>query len=106
MEIQAVMRNRNHRDKRGTGVRCGGCVKWLVVCLLLFAPAVSGQSLSAIPGTPFEFSSPSAGVVADVVLLSPDEKHLFVLNRGSSSVTVLAVARDGSLTLVGKFPST
>ena len=61
----------------------------------------SNGALTAVPGSPF---SPPSGTNSNVVLLSPDDKTLFVSNQISSTVTVLSVASDGSLTLLPGSP--
>ncbi len=58
-------------------------------------------ALSPIKGSPF---LPDVGRNSNVPLLSPDDSLLFVSNQGSNSVTVFAVAADGSLTLVPGSP--
>lgn len=62
----------------------------------------SNGALTAMPGSPF---SPGAGTNSNVVLLSPDDKHLFVTNQFSSTVTTFTVAADGSLSLLPNSPA-
>jgi len=57
--------------------------------------------LSRIQGSPF---SPGVGTNSSVVVLSPDDKHLFVSNQLSQSVTAFNVDSTGTLTLVGGSP--
>jgi 6-phosphogluconolactonase (cycloisomerase 2 family) len=65
----------------------------------VFAIAPDG-SLTPIPGSPFG----GTGLNSNVVLLSPDDQHLFVSNQLSDSVTAFDVAADGSLSLVAGSP--
>jgi 6-phosphogluconolactonase (cycloisomerase 2 family) len=61
----------------------------------------SNGSLTPVPGSPFA-SSP--GDNSNVVLLSNDERFLFVSNQFSSTVTVFNVAANGSLSPVAGSP--
>ncbi len=61
----------------------------------------SNGALTALPDSPF---TPGVGTNSNVVLLSPNERLLFVSNQQSSSVTVFAVASNGSLSLVAGSP--
>lgn len=61
----------------------------------------SDGTLAPVPGSPF---SPGAGRNSNVVLLSPDDKTLFVSNQISSAVSVFSVAADGSLSLLAGSP--
>jgi 6-phosphogluconolactonase (cycloisomerase 2 family) len=60
----------------------------------------SNGMLTPIPGTPFIQTTGNLGNSAQVVLLSPDERFLFVSNQFSNTVTVWSVAPNGSLALV------
>src|SRR5262245_47442537 len=76
--------------------------------LLLLATTARAQSFRSICGSLSFFPQPpvgSAGDGAAVVLLAPDEQHLFVSNPDSTSITVLDVGLDGSLSLHGSFPT-
>jgi 6-phosphogluconolactonase len=59
--------------------------------------------LTPIPGSRFS-PGVGAGANSNVVLLSSDDKFLFVSNQGSSSVTVFAVGNDGGLVPVPGSP--
>jgi 6-phosphogluconolactonase (cycloisomerase 2 family) len=61
----------------------------------------SDGTLAALAGSPFQ---PGVGLDSAVVLLSPDDKTLFVGNALSFSLTALRVAEDGSLSLVPGSP--
>jgi 6-phosphogluconolactonase (cycloisomerase 2 family) len=61
----------------------------------------SDGALTPLPGSPF---TPGVGRNSNVVLLSPNERFLFVSNQQSSSVTVFSVASNGSLSLVAGSP--
>jgi 6-phosphogluconolactonase (cycloisomerase 2 family) len=61
----------------------------------------SSGALTPVPGSPF---IPGVGVDSDVVLLSSDDKTLFVSNRESNTITVFSVAFNGSLSLVAGSP--
>jgi 6-phosphogluconolactonase (cycloisomerase 2 family) len=61
----------------------------------------SDGTLSAMSGSPF---APTSGKNSDVVLLSPDDKTLFVSNPYSGTMTVATVAEDGSLSLLSGSP--
>jgi hypothetical protein len=56
----------------------------------------------AVPGSPFIFSG--HGSNSNVVRLNPTEDKLFVPNQASSSVAVLDLAPDGSLTPIAGSP--
>lgn len=58
-------------------------------------------ALTPAPGSPFVVSS---GDNSNIVLLSSDERSLFVSNQFSNSVTVFTVAASGGLTLVPGSP--
>ena len=60
----------------------------------------SNGTLTPIPGTPFIQTTGNLGNSAQVILLSPDERFLFVSNQFSNTVTVWSVAPNGSLALV------
>jgi 6-phosphogluconolactonase (cycloisomerase 2 family) len=57
--------------------------------------------LSKIPGSPF---SSSTGLNSATVLLSPDDKRLFVGNQISNTVAVFDIDSTGALTMVGNAP--
>ena len=62
----------------------------------------STGALTPIPGSPF---MPGVGVDSNVVLLSPDDKTLFVSNGFSgNTITAFSVASNGSLMLVPGSP--
>lgn len=61
--------------------------------------ATSG-ALSPVLGSPFHASS---GTNSNVVLLSPDNAHLFESNQLSSSINSFNLKADGSLTSIGNF---
>lgn len=52
-------------------------------------------AMTSVSGSPFVLSH--SVVDSNVVLLSPDEKHLFVSNQGSNTLTVANVAAGGAL---------
>lgn len=51
---------------------------------------------------PEEFKGPSSTAQ---ILLSPDERHLYVSNRGHNSIAIFAVSEGGKLTAKGHIPS-
>jgi 6-phosphogluconolactonase len=57
----------------------------------------SDGTLSEIANSPFIFG----GTNSNVVVLSPDDQHLFVSNQTSNTITSLEVGSGGSLTQVG-----
>jgi 6-phosphogluconolactonase (cycloisomerase 2 family) len=58
-------------------------------------------SLSLIPGSPFiQTTGQIIGNSSQIVLLSPNERFLFVSNQFSNTITVWNVAQNGGLTLV------
>ncbi len=65
----------------------------------------SSGTLTPVPGSPF---IPGVGIDSRVVLLSPDDKTLFVSNGGfsafSNTITVFSAASNGSLSLVAGSP--
>jgi hypothetical protein len=61
----------------------------------------SDGTLTPVAGSPFQ---PGVGIDSSVVVLSPDDKTLFVSNQLSTSVTAFRVAQDGSLSLVAGSP--
>jgi len=61
----------------------------------------SNGILTPLPGSPFE---PGVGKNSNVVLLSPDDKTLFVSNQSSNTITVFTVASNGILSLVSGSP--
>lgn len=61
----------------------------------------SDGTLTLVAGSPFQ---PGVGIDSSVVVLSPDDKTLFVSNQLSNSVTAFRVAQDGSLSLVPGSP--
>ena len=60
----------------------------------------SNGVISPIPGSPFIQNSGRIGNSGQIVLLSPNERFLFVSNQFSDTITVWNVASNGSLTLV------
>jgi len=60
----------------------------------------SGGALSAIQGSPFT----AAGLDSAAVLLSPDDKTLFVSDAIGDTVAVASVAADGSLSFLAGSP--
>jgi 6-phosphogluconolactonase (cycloisomerase 2 family) len=62
----------------------------------------SNGTLMPVPGSPFIFGV--GGGSSGVVLLSPDDKTLFVSNELGSTITVFSVASNGSLSLVAGSP--
>jgi 6-phosphogluconolactonase (cycloisomerase 2 family) len=56
--------------------------------------------LSPIPGSPFV----GPGASSESLVLSPDERHLFVNSIGNNSVIAFSVAVNGSLSLVSGSP--
>lgn len=58
----------------------------------------SNGALTPIPGSPF--NNPTVGNNSNVVVLSPSDRHVFLSNQGSNTITVFNVASDGSLSLV------
>jgi hypothetical protein len=66
----------------------------------VFSIASNGV-LTEISGSPF---SGGTGRNSNNVLLSPDDRFLFVSNNGSNQVSVFSVAANGSLTLVTGSP--
>jgi 6-phosphogluconolactonase (cycloisomerase 2 family) len=67
------------------------------------AKIASNGVLSAITNSPFTFASGSDSETA--VVLSPDNRHLFVNNLFSNTITSLDVAPGGGLTLETDSPS-
>jgi len=61
----------------------------------------AGGVLSKIPGSPF---SSSTGLNSATVLLSTDDKRLFVGNQISNTVAVFDIDSTGALTMVGNAP--
>ncbi len=61
----------------------------------------SNGTLTPVPGSPFR---PGAGSNSNVVLLSPDDKTLFVSNQNSHTITAFSVALDGSLSPLAGSP--
>ena len=51
---------------------------------------------------PEEFKGPNSTAQ---ILLSPDERHLYVSNRGHNSIAIFAVGEKGALSSKGHFPS-
>lgn len=58
-------------------------------------------TLTPVAGSPFQ---PGVGIDSSVVVLSPDDKTLFVSNQLSNSVTAFSITQDGSLSLVPGSP--
>jgi 6-phosphogluconolactonase len=65
-----------------------------------FSIAASGK-LTPVPGSPFK---PDVGRNSNVVLLSSDDKTLFVTNTVPHNITAFSVAANGSLTLLAGSP--
>ena len=61
----------------------------------------SDGALAPLPGSPF---IPNAGKNSNVVLLSHDDKTLFVSNQNSGTTTAFSVASDGTLSLMPGSP--
>ena len=59
------------------------------------ATIASNGALTPIAGSPFTFAP---GINSNVGVLAPDERHLFVSNQSSNTITSLDVASGGSLT--------
>lgn len=62
----------------------------------------SNGALSPIPGSPFD--NQGFGINSNVVVLSPSDRHLFVSNQISNTISVFDVASDGALSLVPDSP--
>ncbi|HXQ69789.1 MAG TPA: beta-propeller fold lactonase family protein [Pyrinomonadaceae bacterium] len=62
----------------------------------------SNGALAPIPGSPF--NNQGSGNNSNVVVLSPSDRHLFVSNQISDTITVFDVASDGALSLVPGSP--
>jgi len=60
----------------------------------------SGGVLSQLAGSPFT----GPGINSNVVLLSPDDRHLFVSNQFSNTIDAFNVAGNGALSLVTGSP--
>lgn len=67
----------------------------------VFSMGTNG-ALTPIPGSPF--NNQGTGNNSNVVVLSPNDGHLFVSNQVSSTITVFNVASDGTLSLVPGSP--
>jgi len=61
----------------------------------------SNGRLSPIAGSPFK---PAVGENSSIVLLSPDDKALFVSNQGSNTITAFSVASCGGLSIFAGSP--
>lgn len=61
----------------------------------------SSGGLTPIAGSPF---LPEVGTNSNVVLLSPDDKTLFVSNQDSNTITAFSVESTGSLSLLAGSP--
>ncbi len=61
----------------------------------------SNGTLTTLTGSPF---IPGVGVNSNVVLLSPDDKTLFVSNQSSKTITVFGLGANGGLSLVAGSP--
>ncbi|HSE19280.1 MAG TPA: beta-propeller fold lactonase family protein [Pyrinomonadaceae bacterium] len=62
----------------------------------------SNGALTPVPGSPF--NNPGIGSNSNVVVLSPADRHLFVSNQASNTITVFNVAANGGLSLVPGSP--
>ena len=62
----------------------------------------SNGALTPIPGSPF--NNQGTGDNSNAVVLSPNDKQLFVSNQVSNTITVFDVASDGALSLVAGSP--
>ena len=62
----------------------------------------SNGALTPIPGSPF--NNQGIGDNSNVVVLSPSDKHLFVSNQFSNTITVFNVASGGTLSIVPGAP--
>ena len=62
----------------------------------------SMRIVDTVSTLPVEFKGPSATAQ---ILLSPDEQHLYVSNRGHDSIAIFAVGEGGKLTAKGHVPS-
>ena len=96
----------NHGLPAGVDVNCSSSL--LYAGEAAFLPTIvdgyhigPNGTLTPLAGSPF---MPGVGLNSNVVLLSPDDKTLFVSNQFSSSVTAFHVAQDGSLSLVPGSP--
>jgi 3-carboxymuconate cyclase len=91
----------------GLDINCAGTLLY-VGQTVLPGTAVDGFNIAAngsvtsVPGSPFYF--PAVGGNSNNVLLSNDDKFLFVSNNSNASVTVFNVAANGSLSLVPGSP--
>src|SRR4051812_9189899 len=64
--------------------------------------AAPAAAITPVAGSPFAFSTAEN---SNTTAISPDRRFLFVGNQGSSTITVLDVAADGSLTFHGVHPT-
>ena len=98
----------------GADISCGGNVLFAgasnaeTTIVNVFDIAMSG-ALTPLADSPFPtvfppFPAPGVGINSNVVLLSPNERFLFVSNQQSQSVTVFSVATNGSLSPVAGSP--
>lgn len=62
----------------------------------------SNGALTPIPGSPF--NNQGTGINSNVVVLSPNDRQLFVSNQVSDTISVFNVASDGALSLVPGSP--
>lgn len=79
----------------------GGAATGLGTNIDVFSIALNG-ALTPVPGSPF--NNPDVGNNSNVVVLSPSERHLFVSNQDTNTITVFNIAADGSLSLVPGAP--
>ena len=98
----------------GIDINCGGKVLFggasndQTTIVNVFDIATNG-ALTPLSGSPFPqplppFPAPGVGINSNVVLLSPNERLLFVSNQQSQSVTVFSVASSGNLSPVAGSP--
>ncbi len=88
-------------DLTGLDMSCAGRVLFGgssadTTAVNVFDIATNG-ALMPLPDSPF---TPGVGGNSNVVLLSPNERQLFVSNQASGSVTAFSVSSSGSLSLV------
>ena len=90
----------------GVDVNCAGNLLFVgeqingLTRVLVLDITASG-TLSAISGSPFSFFG---GSNSQVVVLSPDDRFLYVPNEGNGKLSVLSVAANGSLSAIPGSP--
>jgi 6-phosphogluconolactonase len=91
---------------RGVDMNCastllfGGDVAFGMASVRVLSIGSNG-TIAEIPGSPFTTSTADN---SNVVLLSPNERFLFVSNQASNTITVFNVAPNGFLTLLSGSP--